>query len=377
MSSYPPRNFLLLLDDSEESLILKCVLKSPLGLASGLIDILFENDFLRIEESLDEIKLFAAGIASARKLADETNYKLASYYPSFFSFQQFFHSSYRARQGKVLEKILMRGIKEFTSFKNVPETPTEMANLLKNLNIKFSKLDIDVLAEDITSNKLTIIQIRSRDDTGGTTAKGSLVDVLKGILRANAELESKILYIVFVWDARDSQQKNSTITKCYSSLQELISSRIGEDEFKEKICKGINISDNIKLILAYGTKELLKILFDWSENKDDGLISSIDNMIMLIQNWDDLWISYLISNLELEIQAIHGKSNVSILDEKINIINSKFDFTSYDKLVESIDKMTTEIIPIWTEDSLPVDTPSDQATYIRDLLFLRAIYEKK
>ena len=371
MSSYPKRNFLLLLDGSEESLILKYVLKSPLGLASGLIDILFENDFSRIENSLDEIKLFAAGITSARKLADETNYKLASYYPYFFSFQQFFHSSYRARQGKVLEKILMLGIKEFTSFKNVPETPTEMANLLENLKIKFSKLDIDVLAQDITSNKLTIIQIRSRDDTGGTTAKGSLVDVLKGILRANAKLKSKILYIVFVWDTRDSQQKKSTITKCYSSLQELISDRIDEDTFKKEICKGINISDNIKLILAYGTKELLNILFDWSENKDDGLISSIDNMITLIENWDDLWISYLISSLELEIQAIHG-----ILDEKINKINTKFDFTSYDKLVESIDKMTTEIIPIWAEKSLPVDSPADQATYIRDLLFLRAIYEK-
>ena len=56
------------------------------------------------------------------------------------------------------------------------------------------------MAINLTSKKTLIIQLRSRDDTGGTTAKGSLVDFLRELLRQNS---SDVLYLVCVWDPRN------------------------------------------------------------------------------------------------------------------------------------------------------------------------------
>src|ERR1035441_4524134 len=89
------------LDKSTEYLRINKALKSPLGLAHELIRNLFNKSFDNIKNELDSIKKFVAGIDRAEELG--SGYKIAKFYPYLFSFHQFFHSSYRARQGKTLE----------------------------------------------------------------------------------------------------------------------------------------------------------------------------------------------------------------------------------------------------------------------------------
>ena len=60
------RVFLQLLDEVEEVKIVKSILKSPIGLAQDIIRRLFEDRFHELNDDLDEIKLFAAGISRAR-----------------------------------------------------------------------------------------------------------------------------------------------------------------------------------------------------------------------------------------------------------------------------------------------------------------------
>ncbi|HAB52480.1 MAG TPA: hypothetical protein DCE80_09985, partial [Ignavibacteriales bacterium] len=67
---------------------------------------------------------------------------------------------------------------------------------------------------------------------------------------------------------------------------------------------------------------------------------------------------------------------IKLVNEKFEKINSKFDFSSYSSLVNSINEITDKIIPLWTENSIPLQTPADQIHYIRDLLFLKACYNK-
>ena len=98
------RIFLTLKDETEDVKVAKDVLLSPLKLSQFIIRGLFQNaNFDDLVTKLDQIKHFAAGITRASSLG---TYKLAEYYPFLFSFHQFFHSSYRARQGMVLEKIV-------------------------------------------------------------------------------------------------------------------------------------------------------------------------------------------------------------------------------------------------------------------------------
>ena len=73
-----------------------------------------------MKDDLDEIKQFAAGVARAEKLS--TDYTLASYYPFMFAFQQYFHSSFRARQGKVLEKMVQSILKKYGKCDSVPDS---------------------------------------------------------------------------------------------------------------------------------------------------------------------------------------------------------------------------------------------------------------
>ena len=50
------RIFLQLVDETEEVMIVKSILKSPLGLAQDIIKRLFENRFDELNDDLDEIK---------------------------------------------------------------------------------------------------------------------------------------------------------------------------------------------------------------------------------------------------------------------------------------------------------------------------------
>jgi hypothetical protein len=366
---YQPRTFLLL-DDSETAAEAKSILHSPLALAKDIANRLFQNDFEALKNDLDIIKGFVAGVSRAQSLS--RNYSLARYYTLLFPFHQYFHSSYRARQGKVLEEILKRLLRNHTRFSQIPDKTKDKKAIVRQLfpDGRLADHDMDVIGADPVSGKTIIIQLRSRDDTGGTTAKGSLVDLLRSLLRLNKKPHGQLLYLVCIWDERDAQQRNSTIEKIYASLRDLTD--LDRDAF-EKIGKGIQVTADIKLQMAYGTDEILKSIFKWSgENSSVGK-KYFDDLIEAASTWDDLWIAYAVASLELDAYSLRGRSNAAILQQKLGEQELALDFSSRKKLHKSIDAVTQRLVAIWDEDSLPVRTPSDQALYIRDLLFLKAI----
>ncbi len=374
-NTYRERRFLHLMNPNEETRLVKDILKSPLGLASDVIKYLFEENFKELKDGLDEIKLFAAGIQRAQKLS--ASYSLASYYPSMFAFHQYFHSSFRARQGKVLEKMLEGILQQYGRCDEVPGRNTHRLALLREVfkTNELPNLDIDVMASDSRKKKTLVIQLRSRDDTGGTTAKGSLVDLLRELLRANKVPQNDVLYLVCVWDPRDSQQKTSTVNKMFSSLQRDI--EVTEEDFHEIVRNKIRLQENIFLKIAYGTDEIANSLFEWIGDENEEILNAISTIVDLVSDWDDLWIAYSIASLELEVISFFGQSNIRLLNEKCGKIGSDFNYTSYQALTDSINRILQKIIPLWTEDSIPLNTLSDKAQYIRDLLFLKAYYEKK
>ena len=373
-SIYPERRFLYLMDPSEEINLAKDILKSPLGLASKITRYLFEEKLEELKDSLDEIKQFAAGIKRAEQLS--ASYSVASYYPFMFAFHQYFHSSFRARQGKVLEKMLQHMLQAYSKCDNVPSKNKDRLLILGKIfkTGTLPNLDIDVMASDSTDKKVLLIQLRSRDDTGGTTAKGSLVELLRELLRLDQVPESDVLYLVCIWDPRDAQQKNSTIKKMFTSLKDLI--KVSEKSFHTIAKNKVRLKENVSLKMAYGTDEIAKSLFEWIGDEDEKVLGAISTVVNLVGDWDDLWIAYVIASLELEVSSLSGKSNIRLLNEKYDKIGINFNYASYQALTDSINTIVEKIIPLWTEDSIPLKTLSDKAQYVRDLLFLKAYYEK-
>ncbi len=362
------RIFLHLLDETKETELVKSILKSPLGLSKDLITLLFEQRFSQLSLELDNIKKFVAGVERANIMSH--GYRLAKSYAQLFSFHQFFHSSYRARQGKVLEETLKSILRTYRICERVPNRVQEMRQILESVfNTDVPNLDIDVMG--VSRDKVLIIQLRSRDDTGGTTAKGSLVDMLRGLLRTGKTPSKPILYLVAIWDARDAQQRQSTISKMFSSLKDLI--KTSESAFSRDISEGIVVARNITLKLVYGTEEMMRGIMQFTTSSPS-ILSTIDKAIKLIEQWDDLWIAYSVSSLE--ITNFSGFSNIDLLNQKFETLKLQFDFTCYKDLVKSIDSMTHLIASIWKENSLPFSSTSDRILYIRDLLFLKACYQK-
>lgn len=370
MVNYQERVFLYLLDETVETKIIRKILNSPLGLAKDIVKNLFEDKLGELKDNLDTIKMFVAGIRRAESLSED--YALAKYYPNMFAFHQFFNSSFRARQGKALEEMIKIILANYGNFEEVPDKAKRMQEILsESFGVKIENLDVDAIGSN--ANEIILIQLRSRDDTGGTTAKSSLVELLRSLLRLEKEPDKLIFYLICVWDERNSQQKNSTIEKIYSSLKDYIPNK---NDFLDAISKGYNLTEQIGIKLAYGTGEISKALFErmGSENKD--ILNAIQTIIKLVEKWDDLWLSYAIANAELELTHLKNVSNIELLNQKLSQVESTFNFTSYDKLVSSIDELTTQILPLWKEDTLPLNSPSGQIHYIRDLLFLKAYYQK-
>ena len=342
-----------------------------MGLAEELIIKLNENKYSDLKNNLDKIKQFVAGINRAISLRD---YKLADFYPTMFAFHQYFQSSFRARQGKVLEVVLQEILRNYTRSNVVPDKVAEMQTIIKDVfKLKTPPtLDIDALGKDDKNKKIIIVQIRSRDDTGGTTAKGSLVDFLRDLLRTHKESNYKLTYLIAIWDERNSQQKKPTISKMYSSLKENI--KVSESDFEKNISKGVNLTKNIILKMAYGTDEIANALYNWdNQSKDKKIIESIKKITDIVTNWDDLWISYAVSSLEIEIISFYGKSNIEILErylsnEKINL-DDNFD-------IKKIDEISLKISSKWKETTIPLSSVSDKILYIRDLIYLKLIYNR-
>jgi len=371
-SQYQARVFLTLLDDTEENSLAKLMLKSPIGLSYKILDCLFTNQSELLKDNLDEIKGFSAGVTSSRNKS--SGYKIASYYEYLFSFHQFVHSSYRARQGKVLEQVLDNILKVYCGCEVPNSANKKLLKLIEICKSAIPKHDIDSFGLNEELSKVLVIQIRSRDDTGGATAKGSLVELLIELIKLDIHTDYEITYLVVIWVALDSNQKKTTIRKFYDSIKNV--TELDEDKFFEDILiDGYRFNEKLILKLDYGLDQFADTLKEWTETEED-FSNKIDLIIERIENWDDLWISYAIGSLEIEIQKLNGKNNIDILKEKIKLLQNTFDFSSYKNLVNSIDLMTTELITIWDEDTLPVKSPSDSALYLRDLLFLFASYLK-
>jgi len=374
MSSSNPlqkRLFLTLRDESEEDVLAREMLKSPLGLSHEILKCLFENQFETLRLSLDEIKGFTAGVTSARKKSDV--YKIASYYDYMFSFHQFVHSSFRARQGKVLEAVLDQILAKFCGCEIYETGAKKLKRLSEIYGVPIPQHDIDSFGVSKENKKVMLVQIRSRDDTGGATAKGSLVELVNELVKLPKDPQYEVTYLILVWVALDSNQKNTLITKCYESIHNVIPS-LNKKNFIENISSGVEIKKNLKLKLDYSLEEFSETLKVWAE-KDTNFEAKIKNLIQKIENWDDLWVSYAIANIELEGKTIKGKNNFEILQKKLKENKLQLDYSSYEKLENSIDNVTIQLIPLWHEESLPVISPADQILYIRDLLYLTACYK--
>jgi len=363
------RKLLLLIEDKEANEV-KEVLKSPLELSSNLIENFIENKLDELKDNLDNIKKFAAGIASAENKQED--YIISKMYPYYFAFHQFVHSSFRARQGKVLEEIIKNILKK-----------EENINILdkKKQSEFFNTEDKHLPDYDLflkKGNELIVIQIRSRDDTGGTTAKTSLVEGVKYIEKylKNNNI-NKIEYIIFVWEGLKSQQQSTTLEKFYDYLQD--KTNLNKNDFFNKILNnGVEFNFNNKklnLYLRYGKDDFIKLLSNLSLSNT--LSSKLSKIISLVLEWDDFWMSYQYTGLEYERLKENNFSYIFYIIEhfKKNLekgINECKTMKDYVNFAEKIaDKLLKENI------DMPFKNGNYNFIYFVDLILLIIVYYKK
>lgn len=367
-------------------------LKSPLGLALILIDGIFTDDGVTLKEysdTLDETKKIAFGLGSAERLAFNSGDRLAMYSLYQFAFQQFVQSSFRARQGKALEEIMKKilTIEEMRITPTVASSKTKKLEILKKAlnnstskaNSLLGKHDIDILAE--SGGKIVIFQMRSRDDTGGATAKPSLAELLRDLYKE--ELSNEVLYVIYTWvkpKDKEPPQKVTLINKLLSMID------LEDDNIKRKLMGGevVQIKDNLKLCVVYGAGELIKTL--WTDfgisidEKYETLMKRYKNYLDLLSGWDDLWMSYAVATIELENLVKYGKTNVSVINKKLSEldylrkINSDECLINYERCSENIAKDLAPSIH-GNEDLIPFNAVGDKIAYLRDLLLLKMVYE--
>lgn len=373
-NNFQERFLLTLCEDGENTQIVKIILKSPLRLAQEIIQRLFENNFKEIKDNLDSIKQFVAGITRSKTLGK--SYSLAKFYPYLFSFHQFFHSSYRARQGKALEKLFKEAIKQSNQKFIVPNKEKDKQRLMSEVFKGYdSKLDIDVVVKK-SKGKILALQLRSRDDTGGTTAKSSLVEALRGVMKISVEKDTELFYLIGVWEKIKSNQKSITISKIYESLESHFKEKITKEDFINKIESGIELHQGVVLKLAYGNEEIIKSVSDWLGEDGQLDCESMKNIIAKLERSDDLWLAYVIASLELENIELKGINNIEYLNELLRTENYNISgFTSNEEYLKLANELALRIIPKWNEDSLPVSAMSEKAHYIRDLILLKFVYE--
>jgi len=363
-------------------------LESPLKLALILIDAIFTENGKHLKdwaETLDETKKVAFGLGSAERLFIEFSDKLAMYSFYQFAFQQFVQSSFRARQGKALEEILKKilTIEDVGISPEIPSSKNEKIELFEELigskdkaKDIINKHDIDLLAK--INNKIIILQMRSRDDTGGATAKPSLAELLRKLKDEN--LSKEIFYIIYIWVKPDTepQQKITLINKLLSMIN-----LEGRADVKKILKQGkvAQINKNLKICVVYGAEELIRTL--WNElgieidgEKYEKIFDKYKRYLDLLSTWDDLWLSYAVATLELENLVKHRRTNVSIISEKLSSMNLRVS-ECLENYEECSAKISKEIAPLIkdNEDLIPFNSIGDKINYIRDILLLKIIYE--
>ena len=359
---------ILILEDFQQDGILKpyiANLESPLNLARDL-SIEAYSEFSRQlkshKERIDSIKRIALGLSSAEKSASKGD-SLASYALYQFAFQQFFQSSFRARQGTVLDKALNR-IFDDNQINTI---------LKKNHKIKCNEIgietdavhDIDVLG--FHNNQPIIVQIRSRDDTGGTTAKGSLVEMLEDI-RNTGKLPKRLLtYLIYIWEPLDKMQRQGLINRVASAL------KLSDDK-KNKLENNqiVKVDHNIQIGVIYGAVELFNNLNFICGIKVD--VKKYAQVMNILSKWDDLWLAYALITIELDNLIINDTTNFSMLNKLLRENHLKIGTDELLNYQKSSIEIAHQLVEIWGEDSLPFKTPQSHINYLRDLVLLKMIY---
>lgn len=397
---------LLLLEDPRFEESPAVFLEGLLRQALEVICKLFEG---RIEElgTSDHIKDFTASIERAKDLG--SSYALGNYYTTMFLLQQWFHSSYRARQGKVLEHLLRYALvkraridsivlpknnaKLRKFFAKIKTEPFEMGTineimqkLYPNHNSTGNSLgDVDVLAvvhAETSFRKAIAIQIRSRDDTGGTTAKGSLVDFLKK-MRDLGVPQFEVLYLIAVWEEQNSSQKSTTVSKIINALEKETKGKEEEQTKPQEMFNALFsgerylIKERIYLQLRYGRQCIQQAIDDWVKVNNSSSANDLEELAREFVCWDDFWLAYAVATIEIHNKKLTGKSNIDILLNAIRQMNGIADKLSSEKSTHAdFDKAATDIVKTWREPCQPFNAPSDMFLYIRDLLYLYAIYRR-
>lgn len=364
---------ILLLESDPSSDEIKDILKSPLKLVKELVRSCFTDDpkksLLKHAKKLDDIKKKVAGIASSNMMSG--TYKVAAYSPYLFAFQQFFHSSYRARQGFPLEEITYRSLNlgNVNPLKIKKDKQRRLEQLF-GLQEKIA-MDIDFVAEK--PNRVLLGQIRSTDMTGGTTAKSSLVELLVEILR-NRTTNPVATYLVVIWEPLERQQRSALINKIWNQLEDYEREQ-NETEFKRQIGNGWQIRNtNITLKLIYGLDELGDEFNDFTEN--NMAKSRFLSLWGSIERWDDLWLTYAIASLELENQVFYDFTNFQILNKKLEELEITIPDNDLRNYKERSIQIAEQIAREWKESTLPVSTPAEVLNYLRDLVLLKMISKK-
>jgi hypothetical protein len=324
-------------------------------------------------DTQDTISELIAGIRRAKEL--QHSYPLANYHHTMFSFQQEFHSSYRARKGKVLEQILRKFCQEMGYIVPGKGKWQLIAESLKVQNLVSGKRapDIDLVAK--SEKCLLVIQIRSRDDTGGTTAKGSLAKALLPIVDTKIEIspETDIIYLVVIWEPRGEKQFSSLVEELASRLKDTISLPSDMNYIKETVRsgKGLEVREKVFLRIAYGVEDIEKLIselkIEEETNKQSFKLSDIER---LLEKPDDLWLTYAVVSLELNQLLTKSKTNIDYLKNKVE---------SEDRNVseDNIDELAKDLFSTWKDTALPFEQPTHNYLYIRDMLYLYLIYQQR
>jgi DNA modification methylase len=365
------RKIILLEDTSDPTAqTLLSILKSPLGLAAEIANRCFQkekkNGLLSYKDDLDVLKRMGAGLESAMR---KESYPIANYSSYLFAFQQFIHSSYRARQGNFAEGLIRAILKETPA--KVYKKNEHLKIVKKILNSQTTnEHDIDVIAS--TSKENLFVQIRSRDDTGGTTAKGSLAEFLKDVLRNKITANEPIRYVIFIWVSGSSAQKSSLITRIVDQLRGF--STVDPLEIKTKLSNQIRVqlTENITLELTYGFEAFSNVLAEFSESSKISEISK--RVFATLEDWDDLWLTYALASIELQNLTIKGTNNFEILDNKLEEARIKITNEDIKEYEERSLGIAHRLIEVWKEDTLPVNSGRDQLWYIRDLVLVKMIF---
>jgi hypothetical protein len=385
------KRYFALLSSDDDSVFLRKALHSLLEWVNDTVTEIFSAGIRKYAEKIlerssersnkgkkdaqDTISELISGVQRAKRF--QHSCPLADYHRTMFSFQQEFHSSYRARKGKVLEQILRKFCQEMGYI--VPGKG-KWQLIAESLKVKVQNLvsgkrapDIDLVAK--SEKCLLVIQIRSRDDTGGTTAKGSLAKALLPIVDTKIEIspETDIIYLVVIWEPRGEKQFSSLVEELASRLKDTISLPSDMNYIKETVRsgKGLEVREKVFLRIAYGVEDIEKLIselkIEEETNKQSVKLSDIER---LLEKPDDLWLTYAVVSLELNQLLTKSKTNIDYLKNKVE---------SEDRNVseDNIDELAKDLHSTWEDTALPFEQPTHNYLYIRDMLYLYLIYQQR